>query len=417
MTGKGKGKDEAASIERSSEQRDAVERRASSSSSSTCKSDTISPKTKTTLVNAGYWADWTASTLPPENIDFTKFDFINFAFALPTVDFDLSFNSEASKSLLKRLVTAAHNGDTKVALSIGGWGGSTYFSTAVRTNSSRATFISNIKKIYSTYSLDGIDIDWEYPGQSTEGSQYDAMDAKNLQSFFQELRVALPDAMLSAAVTHRPFIGSKGVPITNVKRSAEALDYILIMNYDVWGSSSVPGSNSPLANLCGNSTMPSASAAAGVKAWSAAGMPREKILLGIPAYGYINTSTKKTLQTRKVGRRGVTLTSSDGSTYSGQINFKAIVDQGALVKDSSGLYDEAGGFIKYWDDCSDTPYLSNGNIVVTYDDTSSIWDKGAFAAKAGIAGLNMWSLDGDNNWDLTKAAIAGMRSGYASLSS
>jgi chitinase len=66
-------------------------------------------------------------------------------------------------------------------------------------------------------------------------------------------------------------------------------------NYDVWGSSSTPGPNAPLGNLCGTSTQPQASAQAAVAQWSAAGFPKNKILLGLPLYGYVSKSSKTTL--------------------------------------------------------------------------------------------------------------------------
>lgn len=400
---------------------------AASASSSTSTSASIPPsptksvnetRTSTNKLMAGYWADWTASTLPATSIDFSKFDIVNYAFALPTAEFDLWIPTDPSGNLLRGFVKAAKAGNAKPMLSLGGWGGSTYFSPAVRTAASRATFISNIVKTYNQYGLDGIDLDWEYPGQAGSGNLLDASDTRNYQTFLTELRAALPKgALITGAVAHTPWMASNGQPVASVARAAAAMDYIMIMNYDVWGSSSNPGPNAPLANLCGNSTQPRANAAAGVKAWSAAGMPRDKILLGIPAYGYINTSKKQTLRTRSRSRssssqrRAVKLTSSDGSTSSGQINFSTLVSQGALKLGADGLFDGAGGFTKYWDDCSDTPYLSDASRVITYDDTSSIFDKGAFASAAGIAGISMWSLDGDTeSWALTNSAIAGMSS-------
>lgn len=363
---------------------------------------------------AAYWADWTASTLPPTSIDFSHFDILNYAFALPTSDFSLTLPTDPSGTLLRRFVSACHGGDTRAVLSIGGWGGSAWFSPAVRTAASRAVFIGNIVRVYQTYNLDGIDLDWEYPNDAGAGDNvYDPSDARNFQTFLQELRSALPaGALLTAAVTHAPWIGSRGEPVGSVARAAGALDYVMIMNYDVWGSRSAPGPNAPLADLCGNSTQPNANAAAGVRAWSAAGMPRNKILLGIPAYGYINTSSKTTLIQRGLeARAGVPLTSEDGSTSEGQIGFAKIVAAGALKKGTSGLFDGAGGFEKHWDDCSDTPFLTDGTRVVTYDDTSSLYDKGAFASAAGIGGISMWSLDGDTKeWDLTRSAVDGMRS-------
>ncbi|KAJ1603611.1 hypothetical protein NDA14_002119 [Ustilago hordei] len=382
-----------------------------SSSSSSPSTPTGAPedsKTGTNKIMAGYWADWTSSTFPVTSIDYTKFDNLNYAFAIPTSNLDLSIPTDPSGNLLRRFVKACKAGNTKALLSIGGWGGSTYFSLAVRTASARATLIGNIIKYYNTYSLDGIDLDWEYPGQVGAGNHLDPSDTANFQTFLTQLRAALPQgALITGAVSHTPWRASSGHPVASVARAAAAMDYIMIMNYDVWGSSANPGPNAPLANLCGNSTQPQASAAAGVKAWSAAGMPRNKILLGIPAYGYINTSSKKTLKQK----RAVQLTSMDASTSSGQISFSTLVNQGALKLGAEALYHGSGGWVKYWDDCSDTPFLSDGNKVVTYDDTSSIYDKGAFVGKARIGGVSMWSLDGDTkDWALTNSVIAGMSS-------
>ena len=61
------------------------------------------------------------------------------------------------------------------------------------------------------------------------------------------------------------------------------------------GASSTPGPNAPLGNLCGNSKQPQASAEAAYSQWKAAGFPANKMLLGLPLYGYVSQSTKTTL--------------------------------------------------------------------------------------------------------------------------
>lgn len=96
-------------------------------------------------------ADWAEGTIAPEAILFGKFDIIYFgarpgflneinwrgtdqcrasaAFATPNSSSTLSWDSSSSTSLLKRLVSAANSSGkgTRVALSVGGWGGSTWF--------------------------------------------------------------------------------------------------------------------------------------------------------------------------------------------------------------------------------------------------------------------------------------------------
>ena len=86
--------------------------------------DACSDASSTILVMA-YYPDWAYPAFPPENIDFGRYDWIDFAFALPDADFDLVWDDvNSGPKLLERLVTAAHKGGSKVKLSIGGWTGS-----------------------------------------------------------------------------------------------------------------------------------------------------------------------------------------------------------------------------------------------------------------------------------------------------
>jgi len=72
-----------------------------------------------------YYPDWASYSLPPEKIDFTRFDWIDFAFALPDQSFALTWDDPANApALLERLVSSAHEAGKHVKLSIGGWTGS-----------------------------------------------------------------------------------------------------------------------------------------------------------------------------------------------------------------------------------------------------------------------------------------------------
>lgn len=60
-----------------------------------------------------------------------------------------------------------------------------------------------------------------------------------------------------------------------------------MMNYDVWGSwSSAVGPNSPLNDTCATLANQQGSAVSGVQAWTEAGMPPHKIVLGVASYGH-----------------------------------------------------------------------------------------------------------------------------------
>jgi chitinase len=92
---------------------------------------------------------------------------------------------------------------------------------------------------------------------------------------------------LSAATGIAPFHDASGNPSKNVSGFAEVLDYIAIMNYDVWGSwSSSVGPNSPLNDTCAAPANQQGSAVSAVEAWAAAGIPVNQIVLGVASYGH-----------------------------------------------------------------------------------------------------------------------------------
>ena len=105
------------------------------------------------------------------------------------------------------------------------------------TERSRKQFTSNILEAYNRFSLDGIDIDWEYPGQQgNAGNGVSASDTSNFLLFLQLLRRVLPpSAKITAATQTLPFTGSDGLPLKDLSQFAKVLDWVVLMNYDVWG--------------------------------------------------------------------------------------------------------------------------------------------------------------------------------------
>ena len=97
----------------------------------------------------------------------------------------------------------------------------------------------------------------------------------------------MANVIISAATAITPFIDATGTPSTDVSAFAEVFDYIAIMNYDIWGSwSSGVGPNAPLNDTCAPTADQQGSAVSAVKAWTAAGMPVNQIVLGVPSYGH-----------------------------------------------------------------------------------------------------------------------------------
>jgi chitinase len=112
-----------------------------------------------------------------------------------------------------------------------------FFSQAVSTTDTRQTFVNNILTVYNEFNIDGIDIDWEYPGQTGEsGNVVTPDDTKNFLLFLKLLKLTLPpDARITAATQSQPFAGPDGDPLSDMSAFADVLDWILLMNYDVWG--------------------------------------------------------------------------------------------------------------------------------------------------------------------------------------
>ncbi|KAA1086832.1 hypothetical protein PGT21_013035 [Puccinia graminis f. sp. tritici] len=252
-------------------------------------------------ITISYFPDWSLDILAPEQVQYKKFDIIYFAFAIPNENVGVDFTQPDSKQTLDRLVSGAHAAGSRVVLSVGGWGGSKFFSVAVKSECSRQTFVNNLYQLVLAHDLDGIDIDWEYPGQAQiQDNIASSTDSAALLSFFQLLRAKLgPHKIISAAVTDYTFTNAQGGRMTNVEEFGKVLDYILIMNYDVWGASSNPGPNGPFSNGCQDSSQPGANMVSSIKTWTSAGFPRQKILMGLAAYGYINHASTTTLVHRK----------------------------------------------------------------------------------------------------------------------
>lgn len=100
-----------------------------------------------------------------------------------------------------------------------------------------------------------------------------------------------------------------------------------------------------------------------------------------------------------------------GGDDGGQVQFNELISQGALIRNDPDanrniIYTSSGGFTRYWDECSSTPFLRSESIhqVITYDDPLSLGMKAAFAAQVGMLGVNMFDVHGDSaQWDLTDA--------------
>ncbi|KAK7439400.1 hypothetical protein VKT23_017621 [Stygiomarasmius scandens] len=377
------------------------------------------------FVATGWYPGWLGTENPPSNLSWSKYTALTFAFATTTPDTSVIALDDVSKQVLPDFVSSAKENNVDALLSIGGWTGSQYFSTAVGSAENRTAFVKTVLGLVSQYDLDGIDFDWEYPNKQGVGcNAISPDDSANFLSFLQELRQDPTGSQLTltAAVGITPFAGSDGSPMADVSDFAKVLDRIGIMNYDIWGSwSSTVGPNAPLNDTC--ATTQAGSAVSAVKAWTSAGFPADQIALGVAAYGHsfhvtptdaldssdtlkVNPPFDKSQQPHGDSQDGEAGVDQCGNPVpiGGIFNFWGLIDGGFLKDDGTA----ANGIDYTFDQCSQTPFVYNptSDVMVSFDDATSFKAKGEFINDAGLAGFAMWHVLGDHN-DILLDAISG----------
>jgi GH18 family chitinase len=206
-------------------------------------------KTMKTFRVVGYVTDSVVVAAVP----FDKLTHINYAFLIPNADG--TFATMANVWKVKDLAEAAHKNDVKVLISVGGWGWDAQFEEMAADPQKRAVFVAGLVKFVAEQSLDGADIDWEYPdpGQSSQ----------NFLALMTELRAALPkDKLLTAAVIAFGDETGLGVPTATFA----LMDFVNIMTYD----GELHGTMEQF-NL-------------GLDYWLGRGLPPEKLVMGVPFY-------------------------------------------------------------------------------------------------------------------------------------
>lgn len=162
--------------------------------------------------------------------------------------------------------------ELKVLLSIGGWG-SGRFSEMAASDEYRMAFAKDCDRVVKEYSLDGIDIDWEYPTSSMANISSSADDTKNFTLLMRDIRTAIGDKkeLTLATVASAKYIDFKAI--------LPFVDFVNIMAYDM---ASAPKHHSALypSEHSGDITSDAA-----VAAHLKAGVPPSKLVMGMPFYG------------------------------------------------------------------------------------------------------------------------------------
>ncbi|KAH8736637.1 glycoside hydrolase superfamily [Ilyonectria robusta] len=166
-------------------------------------------------------------------IDKSKYTHIHFAFADVTSTYTIDVSGHLRQFNLFKAITGI-----KKIISFGGWD----FSTMLRTyntlreafkSANRATLIRNIVAFVKKHNLDGVDIDWEYPGVMPGipdiPSGY-AVTGKDYYQTLSGLNTALGTSKSVSFAALASYWYLKAFPI---KEIGSNIDYILHMTYDL----------------------------------------------------------------------------------------------------------------------------------------------------------------------------------------
>ena len=276
----------------------------------------------------------------------------------------------------------------RLLLSVGGWDRSEGFSDAAATPEGRKDLARSAVALMAEQGLDGIDLDWEFPvSGGKEGTGHRHQDGENYPRLLWELRQAL-DAkgreegrqyLLSAAVP----LGKEFLSNNSPAALAEPVDYLFLMGYDLHGPwSDAAGFNAPLADLREGTLPYTASVREGVEGWLRAGVPAEKLVLGMPLYGY-----RYQLAPVHTGH-GSRFLSARSASYD------------RIVAEDLSRYPRS------FQDTAQVPYLLGEGWFISYDDPSSIAAKARFAREKGLGGIGFWELSQDRGARLVAAGAA-----------
>lgn len=335
----------------------------------------------------------------PEEIPVEKLTHIIYSFT-HVIDGEMKFrNPEVAGPKLQALVKQKErNPDLKVMIACGGWGADG-FSDMALTDESRTKFIQSAREFIQTYQLDGMDMDWEYPGISGAGTMARDEDKQNFTALMKGLREML-DSFDSPKVLTFASAGWKlyynHIEINEVMKFA---DYTNVMTYDqVSGVSIYTGHHTPLGD---------------VKRSDIEGTPFQTHLDSLFSAGETLDPNPRSVQKivdfliqAGVDPKQIVI----GAAFYGRV-WKGVppVNNG-LYQLSQGLhigwmayhqirnqYESDSNFVRYWDEKALSPFMYNSkdSLFVSYDDTVSVAQKTNYTLDKGLGGIMFWELGND----------------------
>lgn len=305
----------------------------------------------------GYYAGWKKAEFDHTKISFKNLTHLAHSFTKPDSEGNLIVDGNF---LYPELNEAAHRNNVKVIMSIGGWGNCEGFPGMVRDSQRRQKFINQVLEFCQKNKYDGVDIDWEFVSNAEE--------QQNFVLFIKELSAALKAQSPPLLLTMAAPAGDYYARWIKFEELIGDFDFISFMTYDYHGDwSDHSGHNSPLyswpADPCGsvNDTY--------LYAHFQRGIPKEKLLLGVPFYGHSFDCAWLYQKFQKSNYYG----------YAEIRNFRS----------SRWSY--------IWDWWSEVPCVRrhDRSEIVSFDDERSVAQKCRYIQSREVAGLIIWEISLD----------------------
>ena len=319
--------------------------------------------------------------------------------------------------------------DVKILISVGGWTKSHGFHAAAKDEDSRKKAAASLVAFMKQYHLDGIDIDWEYPGVSRDKDTSDEFDKgapggiedkQNFTLFLKAIREKLDEEgeldgvhyELTAAIG----CGYDKIELTEPGEYSQYLDALNLMSYDMHGAFEKEiGHQAPLyANVEHDNHSAEVNEKYNVD-WAVnklieEGVSPSKIVIGIPFYSRGWNDVEGGWDVDGDGR-------SDGMFGTGGSGLAGTWGAGGQspyfkIKELEGT----SGWEKFRDETSKACWLYNPSLkqLYTYDDQTTVKQKVNYINDKGLGGAMFWEIDGDdwkNGYDLVNIISEGMIGG------